>query len=81
MSDEELEDEMFSICQKLHEQGYELESEIAIRIIKCREFFMLVDTYRTVWLMTQKIRRAMAFRDSHYTLGGTVEADEIFIGG
>lgn len=23
----------------------------------------------------------MAFRDSHYSLGGTVEADEIFIGG
>ncbi len=23
----------------------------------------------------------MAFRDSHYTLGGTIEADEIFIGG
>lgn len=40
-----------------------------------------IKSYRTVWLMTHKIRHAMAFRDSHYTLGGTVEADEIFIGG
>ena len=40
-----------------------------------------IKSYRTVWLMTHKIRHAMAFRDSHYTLGGIVEADEIFIGG
>ena len=40
-----------------------------------------IKSYRTVWLMTHKIRHAMAHRDSHYTLGGTVETDEIFIGG
>jgi len=40
-----------------------------------------IKSYHTVWLMTHKIRHAMAFRDSHYTLGGTIEADEIFIGG
>lgn len=31
--------------------------------------------------MGHKIRQAMVQRDSMYTLGGTVEADEIFIGG
>lgn len=40
-----------------------------------------IKSYRTVWLMTHKIRRAMAHRDAHYTLGGIVETDEIFIGG
>ena len=40
-----------------------------------------INSYRTVLLMTHKIRHAMAFRDSHYTLGGTIETDEIFIGG
>ena len=38
-------------------------------------------SYRTAWLMGHKIRQAMVQRDSLYTLGGTVEADEIFIGG
>lgn len=37
--------------------------------------------YRTVWQMGHKIRRAMAQRDDIYSLKGTVEADEIFIGG
>lgn len=40
-----------------------------------------IKSYRTVWLMTHKIRHAMANRDSHYALGDTIEADEIFIGG
>ncbi len=40
-----------------------------------------INSYRTVWLMAHKIRHAMAYRDTQYTLGGTVEADEIFIGG
>ncbi len=40
-----------------------------------------IKSYRTVWLMTHKIRYAMAYRDTQYTLGGTVESDEIFIGG
>ena len=38
-------------------------------------------SYRTAWLMSHKIRHAMIQRDALYTLGGTVEADEIFIGG
>lgn len=37
--------------------------------------------YRTVWQMGHKIRRAMAQRDDIYSLRGTVEADEILIGG
>lgn len=40
-----------------------------------------INSYRTVWLMAHKIRHAMAYRDTYYTLGGTVEADEVFIGG
>ena len=40
-----------------------------------------IKSYRTVWLMSHKIRHAMAHRDSQYTLGGNVETDEIFIGG
>jgi len=38
-------------------------------------------SYRTAWMMGQKIRRAMMTRDSQYRLKGIVEADEIFIGG
>lgn len=38
-------------------------------------------SYRTAWLMGHKIRQAMIQRDKLYTLGGIVEADEIFIGG
>jgi len=37
--------------------------------------------YRTIWKMGHKIRHAMAQRDQLYSLKGTVEADEIFIGG
>lgn len=40
-----------------------------------------IKSYRAVWLMGQKIRHAMLERDALYTLNGTVEADEIFIGG
>ena len=38
-------------------------------------------SYHTAWSMGHKIRQAMIQRDSLYTLGGTVETDEIFIGG
>lgn len=38
-------------------------------------------SYRTAWLMGHKIRQAMIQRNDLYTLEGTVEADEIFIGG
>ena len=40
-----------------------------------------IKSYRTMWLITHKIRHAMACRDSLYTLKGNVETDEIFIGG
>jgi hypothetical protein len=38
-------------------------------------------SYHTAWLIGHKIRQAMFQRDSSYTLGGTVETDEILIGG
>lgn len=40
-----------------------------------------IKSYRTMWLMTHKIRHAMACRDALYSLKGIVETDEIFIGG
>lgn len=40
-----------------------------------------IKTYRAAWLMMHKIRHAMLVRDELYTLHGTVQADEIFIGG
>lgn len=40
-----------------------------------------IKSYRTAWLMGHKIRHAMLERDALYTLNGTVQADEIFIGG
>ena len=40
-----------------------------------------IKTYRAAWLMGHKIRHAMLNRDARYPLRGTVEADEIFIGG
>jgi len=40
-----------------------------------------IGSYRTAWLMCHKIRQAMLQRNDNYTLGGVVEADEIFIGG
>ena len=38
-------------------------------------------SYHTAWLIGHKIRQAMIQRDHIYTLGGTVEMDEILIGG
>jgi len=38
-------------------------------------------SYRSVWLMGHKIREAMIQRDDTYKMKGTVEADEINIGG
>ena len=40
-----------------------------------------IKTHRTAWLMGHKIRHAMIEREELYTLTGTVQADEIFIGG
>lgn len=40
-----------------------------------------IKSYRTAWLMGHKIRRAMLNRDALYTLKGTIQADEVFIGG
>jgi hypothetical protein len=38
-------------------------------------------TYKTAWLMLQKIREAMRTRDSDYKLAGLVEIDDAFFGG
>lgn len=40
-----------------------------------------IKTYRAAWLMGHKIRHAMLNRNMLYPLRGTVQADEIFIGG
>lgn len=37
-------------------------------------------SYKTAWLMLQKIRKAMGDRDSQYMLGGIVELDDFFLG-
>ena len=39
-----------------------------------------IRTYRTVWMMSHKIHKAMADRDSQYTLSGLVEMDDSFYG-
>lgn len=40
-----------------------------------------IKSYRSVWMMGHKIRSAMIEREELYTLTGTVQTDEIFIGG
>lgn len=37
-------------------------------------------SYQTAWTMMQKIRKAMADRDTHYTRSGLVEIDDFYIG-
>jgi transposase-like protein len=39
-----------------------------------------IKSYKTVWTMGHKIRKAMADRDSPYQLAGLVEMDDAFIG-
>lgn len=39
-----------------------------------------IGQYRTAWLMAHKVRKAMAERDSKYSLAGLVEMDESFFG-
>lgn len=38
-------------------------------------------SYPTAWAMLRKIRLSMASRDAQWNLNGTIQADEIFIGG
>ena len=40
-----------------------------------------IRTYKTVWVMGHKIRKAMAERDAHYQLAGLIEMDDTYIGG
>ncbi len=40
-----------------------------------------IKSYRAAWLMGHKIRHAMIEREELYTLTGTVQTDEILIGG
>jgi len=41
---------------------------------------LAIRSYKTVWTMGHKIRKAMADRDAHYKLGGLVEMDDSFFG-
>ncbi len=38
-------------------------------------------SYRTAWTMLHKLRKAMAKRDAHYTLTGSIEMDDAYFGG
>jgi hypothetical protein len=39
-----------------------------------------IKTYKTVWTMGNKIRQAMAERDSNYKLDGLIEMDDTYYG-
>ena len=40
-----------------------------------------IRTYKTVWVMGHKIRKAMAERDAGYKLAGLLEMDDTYVGG
>ena len=40
-----------------------------------------IGSYKTAWLMTHKIRKAMASREASYRLGGLMEIDDTYFGG
>jgi transposase-like protein len=40
-----------------------------------------IRTYKTVWVMGHKIRKAMAQRDASYQLAGLIELDDTYVGG
>ena len=61
---EELKNEMFSICQKMHELGMEIEPEIAITNSKCRQFFT-----GTPWVMDHNHRLGVFFDFKGIILG------------
>ena len=42
---------------------------------------LAIRSYKTVWTMGHKIRKAMADRDAHYKLAGLVEMDDSYFGG
>jgi len=39
-----------------------------------------IKTYKTVWTMGHKIRKALADRDAHYKLAGLIEMDDTYFG-
>ena len=39
-----------------------------------------IGSYKTVWTMGHKIRKAMSERDAQYELAGLMEIDEIYFG-
>jgi hypothetical protein len=39
-----------------------------------------IKTYKTIWTMGHKIRKAMADRDASYQLAGLLEMDDAFFG-
>jgi transposase-like protein len=50
-----------------------------VSMLSCQRM-LGINTYKTVWAMGHKIRKAMADRDSLYQLAGLVEMDDAFIG-
>ncbi len=47
----------------------------------CLQKMLNIKSYKTVWIMGHKIRKAMADRDAMYQLGGLVEVDDAYFGG
>ena len=39
-----------------------------------------IKSYKTTWLISQKIRKAMSDRDAHYKLAGIIEMDDSYFG-
>jgi hypothetical protein len=39
-----------------------------------------IKSYKTVWTMGHKIRKAMAERDAYYKLAGLIEIDDTYFG-
>jgi hypothetical protein len=45
-----------------------------------RQWMLEIKTYKTVWTMGHKIRKALADRDAHYQLAGLIEMDDTYFG-
>jgi transposase-like protein len=53
--------------------------KVGVSISEMQRVLEITD-YKTAWLMAHKIRKAMADRDSGYSLAGLVEMDDTFFG-
>jgi transposase-like protein len=54
-------------------------AKVGVSISEMQRILEIRD-YKTAWLMAHKVRKAMADRDSGYSLAGLVEMDESFFG-